>query len=127
MTRNQTVRWSVLATALFVASPLTAQEREPSTGPLPETIAQEAVDLYNSPGTTRLTGETRLAPGAEMVGDVAVIQGPFVVAGTVQGRVLVINGDLRLEAGGHITGSVLVVGGMLRGQQLGQVDGDIRT
>ncbi|MEJ2185257.1 MAG: BamA/TamA family outer membrane protein [Gemmatimonadota bacterium] len=127
MTRHQTIRWGVLATALLAAAPLTAQEREPSTGPLPATVAEEAVALYNAPGTTRLTGETRLAPDAELVGDIAVLQGPFVVAGTVRGRVLVINGDLRLEVGGHITGSVLVVGGALRGLELGRVDGGIRT
>jgi hypothetical protein len=127
MTRHQTVQWGVLAAAILAAAPLTGQEREPSTGPLPATVAQEAVDLYNAPGTTRLTGETWLAPDAELTGDVAVLQGPFVVAGIVRGRVLVINGDLRMEPGGHITGGVLVVGGALRGLQMGRVDGDIRT
>ncbi len=127
MTRHQTVRWSVLAAALFVAAPLPAQEREPSAGQLPATVAEEAVSLYNAPGTTRLTGETRLAPDAELAGDVAVLQGPFVVAGTVRGRVVVINGDLRMEPGGHITGSVLVIGGTFRGLSLGRVDGEIHT
>ncbi|HKJ92652.1 MAG TPA: BamA/TamA family outer membrane protein [Longimicrobiales bacterium] len=125
MSRTQTLRWGALA-ALLAAAPLAAQEREPSGGPLPATVAQEAVELYNAAGTTRLDGESRLAPGSELSGDVAVVQGPFVVAGTVRGRVLVINGDLQLRPGARITGAVLVVGGTVRGLQPGRVDGDVR-
>jgi hypothetical protein len=80
---------------------------------LPRIVAEEIIRFYNDPATTRLVGRTRLPHGNEWRGNVAVRSGPVFVAGRVQGTLVVINGDLRFEAGGEVTGDVIVVGGVV--------------
>ena len=109
----------------MVALPATAQENRPLT----EDAAAEIAAFYNRPSTVRLSGPTRIADGSEVAGDVASIGGPMVVAGTVQGSVVVINGDLRLVPGGRIKGDVVVAGGRIElpegGGPEGVVEGDV--
>ena len=78
---------------------------------LPDSVAERVVAFYNASTTIRLSGESRLAAAGRMTGNVAVLGGPFTVHGTIEGDVIVINGDLQLERGAEITGRVLVVGG----------------
>ncbi len=89
------------------ALPLRAQE----TRTLAPAAADAIAAFYNSPSTIRLSGETRVAAGTALDGDVASVGGPLIVAGAVRGDVLVINGDLRLEPGATVTGRAIVVGG----------------
>jgi hypothetical protein len=72
-------------------------------GQLPRLVAEEVVRFYNAATTSRLVGRTLLPKGNEWRGDVAVRNGPVMVAGRIQGSLLVINGDLLLEPGGEIT------------------------
>ena len=95
----------------LTALPLRAQE----TRTLTPAAASAIAELYNSPTTIRLTGETRVPQGAAVAGDVASVGGPLLVAGEVRGNVLVINGDLRIRPGGSITGRAVVVGGSFDG------------
>src|SRR6266550_4718681 len=78
---------------------------------LPHAVAEDAVRRYNAPTTTRLVGRARLPRGNEWRGDVAVRNGTVVVAGRVDGTLLVINGDAILDTGAVVTGDVIVVGG----------------
>ncbi len=87
--------------------------------------AEEAARLYNAPGTSRLDGDARIAREAEVVGDVAALGGQLVVAGTVRGRVAVINGDLILLPGARVTGDVVVVGGRLRAGETAELGGRV--
>jgi len=80
---------------------------------LPRVVAEEVIRFYNDSATTRLVGRTRLPHGNEWRGNVAVRSGPVFVGGRVQGTLVVINGDLRFEAGGEVTGDVIVVGGIV--------------
>lgn len=107
------VIWALLLS--LPALPATAQEGRPLTGDVAAAIAA----FYNDAGTIRLSGETRVPAGTELTGDVASLGGPMVVAGTVRGDVVVINGDLRLEPGGRVTGGVTLTGGALRGDSTG--------
>src|SRR6266581_9137778 len=93
---------------------------------LPRVVTDEVIRFYNAAGTTRLVGRTRLPRGNEWRGDVAVRNGPVLVAGRVQGSLLVINGDLLLEPGAEITGTVLVVGGTANGVSDATVHGQAR-
>jgi hypothetical protein len=95
----------------LAASPVIAQEPTPLT----EDAAAAIAAFYNAPATTRLGGPTRIAPGTTLEGDAASIGGPLVVAGTVRGDVVVINGDLRVAPGGAIEGAATIVGGRLLG------------
>src|SRR3989442_16010265 len=58
---------------------------------LPHAVAEDAVRRYNAATTTRLVGRSRLPHGNEWRGDVAVRNGTVVVAGRVDGTLLVIN------------------------------------
>jgi len=65
---------------------------------LPHAVAEDAVRRYNAATTTRLVGRSRLPHGNEWRGDVAVRNGVVVVAGRVEGTLLVINGDAILDS-----------------------------
>ncbi len=93
---------------------LTAQQA-PIFAELPDSVAYRVVAFYNAPGTIRLSGETLVAAGTEIAGPVAVVGGPLTLAGRVQGDLVIINGDLRLESGADVSGFTTVVGGTIQG------------
>ena len=92
---------------------------------LPRIVAEEVIRFYNDPATTRLVGRTRLPHGNEWRGNVAARSGPVFLAGRVHGTLVVINGDLRFEAGGEVTGDVIVVGGIVDSTH-GRIGGALR-
>jgi surface antigen Omp85-like protein len=94
---------------------------------LPHAVAEEAVRRYNAATTTRLVGRSRLPHGNEWRGDVAVRNGAVVVAGRVDGTLLVINGDAILDSGAVITGDVIVVGGTVVKSPTATIAGHVRV
>ena len=94
---------------------------------LPHAVAEDAVRRYNAPTTTRLVGRARLPHGNEWRGDVAVRNGTVVVAGRVDGTLLVINGDAILDTGAVVTGDVIVVGGTVARSPTAVVSGELRV
>ena len=112
-------RWTPIL-LLLAAAPAAAQQA-------PELTEQAAADIaafYNRDGTIHVSGETRVAPGTTVDGDVASLGGPLIIAGTVRGDVVVINGDVRIEPGGQVTGSVTIAGGGFSGDRAG-IGGDL--
>src|SRR3989440_8550315 len=91
---------------------------------LPHAVGEDAVRRYNAPTTTRLVGRARLPHGNEWRGDVAVRNGTVVVAGRVDGTLLVINGDAILDTGAVVTGDVIVVGGTVARSPTAVVSGE---
>lgn len=114
------------ALALLAGSPSLRAQELPPLAPLPDSIGQRIVALYNAPMTLRLTGEVRLAAETEVRADVAALGGPVIVAGRIDGDLVVINGDLRLDAGAVVTGDLTVVGGALLGADRAIVGGVVR-
>lgn len=96
--------------ALLAATPLSAQERV-GEADLPRSVADEVIEFFNRPATIRFRGESEVPAGRVIVGDVAVLTGPFSVAGEIQGDLIVVNGDLQVAPGGRITGDVMVIAG----------------
>src|SRR5688572_770641 len=94
---------------------------------LPRVVSDEVIRFYNEPTTTRLVGRTRLPRGNEWRGNVAVRNGPVLVAGRVQGSLVVINGDVTFETGADVTGDVIVVGGSADGSAAARIGGEVRT
>src|SRR5437762_11525955 len=94
---------------------------------LPHAVAEEAVRRYNAATTTRLVGRSRLPRGNEWRGDVAGRNGTIVVAGRVDGTLLVINGDAILDSGAVVTGDVFVVGGTVARSPGATVGGEVRV
>jgi len=102
------VGWVVAA--LTAASPALAQERVDEAD-LPRSVADQVIEFFNRPETIRFRGQAEVPAGRVIQGDVAVLTGPFFVAGEIQGDLIVVNGDLQVAAGGLITGDVMVIGG----------------
>jgi len=93
-----------------IASTIAAQvPTEP--GPLPAEVREAALDFLNLPETFRLLGDATIPAGTIVDGDVGLPGGRLVVRGAVLGRIVVLNGDLLLEAGSRVDGDILVIGG----------------
>jgi len=107
---------------LLLLAPLEARAQD-VVARLPDSVALRVIAFYNSPRTTRLAGESRIAEGARLTGSVAILGGPVSMAGRIEGDLVVINGDLAFESGAAITGSVTVVGGSLSGAQFATIGG----
>src|SRR5207253_5215409 len=94
---------------------------------LPHAVGEDAVRRYNAPTTTRLVGRARLPTGNEWRGDVAVRNGAIVMAGRIDGTLLVINGDAILDSGAVVTGDVIVVGGTVARRATTTVGGEVHV
>lgn len=114
---------TLLATLMIVAlTPAGAQQRARAASTL-----WGAVGIYNASGTSRITGPLDVAPGREITGDVAVLNGPVVVSGTITGTLVAINADVRLKSGARIGSDVLIVGGILTRDDSVSIGGEVRT
>jgi hypothetical protein len=112
---------TLLAT-LLLWRPASAQDPVPFPV-LPDSIVERVLALYNDPGATRLSGDALIARGSTIHGDVAALRGRIVVAGRIEGNLVVINGDLTFEPDASVTGDVLVVGGELTGGDVATISG----
>jgi hypothetical protein len=106
-----------------------AQQRDtvPDRNALPRDVAQEAVTLFNATVTLRATDRLVIDSARTVAGDIAVLNGPVVIAGHVTGRVLAINADVLLSRGARIDGDLLVVGGEVDGADRASIGGEIRV
>jgi hypothetical protein len=95
-------------------------------GRLSSTVSS-AVTIYNASATMRVSGALEVTGARIITGDVAVLNGPVVVAGEVTGSVVAINADVRLLSGARIGGQLLVVGGTLDRADSVSVLGEVRV
>jgi hypothetical protein len=89
-------------------------------------VARWAVDRFNAPATIRGYGPFVVDTGEVLRGDVAVVDGPVTVWGTIRGDLVAINADLRLEAGSVVEGDVVVLGGVVDEHPDARVTGTLR-
>jgi len=94
---------------------------------LPHAVAEDAIRRYNAPTTTRLVGRSRLPRGNEWRGDVAVRNGAVLVAGRVEGTLLVVNGDAVLDSGAVVSGDLIVIGGTVVRSPTAAVGGEVHV
>lgn len=120
------------ALALAAVLPVAAQEparRLPPEAPvradLPPAVAERVTTFFNDPAVLQFSGRTRVPAGTTLRGDVAVLGGPLVLAGRIEGRVVVVNGDVSLLPGGAVTGGITVVGGVVTGADAASVGGEM--
>ena len=118
------MKQSILVVALMVAvvTPVAAQQR-PRAG----STLMGAVGTYNASGTSRISGPLDVAAGREIPGDVAVLNGPVVISGTITGTLVAINADVRLRSGARIGHDVMIVGGVLTRDDSVSIGGEVRT
>ncbi|HEX6642726.1 MAG TPA: hypothetical protein VF215_16525, partial [Thermoanaerobaculia bacterium] len=117
------IRRLVLIAAAACALPAAAQAQ--TYVDLTDDAAAGLVALYNAETTSRFAGEALVARGSELRGDVAILNGPLVVEGTLVGRVLVVNGTALLMPGARIEGDLIVVGGDIEGADAATVEGQL--
>ena len=120
-----------VALAMAASAPALAMSQQRDTvltsNVLPTDVAREAVALFNATTTLRVTDQLDIVAGRTIAGDVAVLNGPVIVAGHVTGRVLAINADVLLQKGARIDGDLLVVGGEVEGRMDGMVGGEVHV
>lgn len=92
---------------------------------LPPDAARRATEFFNDPRTLHLGGDARVPAQSTITGNVVVLDGDLVVAGRVDGDVVVINGTASLLDGATVTGAVTVVGGTVRRAQHARVGGEM--
>ena len=121
------IRWAILLALLpleflFNASGAAAQKREVYESDLPSDVEDWVVEYVNDPKTIRFTGPLpfwsnfQIDTGKVTTGNIAVLRASISIAGTVEGNLVVVNGDLHFEHGGKVTGNVTVVGGRVEGK-----------
>lgn len=115
----------LLAGFVGMPAPTRGQEIPVERPDLPAEVAQAVVAFHNDSSTVRFTGRTGVPRGTAITGNVSALGGPFFVAGLIDGNLLVINADLRLEPAARITGDVTVVGGRVLGVEAGMVSGTV--
>jgi hypothetical protein len=104
--------------ALLLAGPTSLLAQVPATEtPLTPEAATSIVAFYNHSETIRLNGDSRVAAGSELGGNVALLEGTLELAGRVRGNLVVINGDVVIESGARVDGTLTVVGGGFRGSE----------
>ncbi|HEX6588984.1 MAG TPA: BamA/TamA family outer membrane protein [Longimicrobiales bacterium] len=91
---------------------------------LTDEAALAITQLHNAPTTNRFEGTAVVAAGSELRGNVAIIDGPLVLEGTIVGSVLVVNGSVLLGPAARVTGDVIVVGGDIEGADQARIDGE---
>ncbi len=122
---------TLAAALVLAAAPLVARAQQRDTvlarDQLPVDVAREVVALFNATTTLRATDQLEIVAGREVAGDVAVLNGPVIIAGHVKGRVLAINADVLLREGARVDGDLLVVGGEVEGAELAKIGGELRV
>jgi len=101
----------VAAVALTAMGPVGVRAQVVSRAELTTADASDAEARYNAAATIRVEGDFAIPTGTQLRGDLAVLGGSVRVDGELDGRLLVINGDLVVGGGGRITGTVTVIGG----------------
>lgn len=121
---------TLLGTAALTLSggtPLAAQQIPPPTQlGLPLEIRREVAERWNAANAVRASGRLEIPVARDVPGNVAVTQGPLVLAGHVEGSVTAINADVMLGRSAQIDGDLLVVGGTVTGRDVATVSGRIR-
>jgi len=115
----------VLAATFASWGELAAQERLLAGDPLPREVAEGVADYLNDPDVIRFNGRASLPAGASIVGNVGVLDGSILVAGRIDGDLIVIGGNFDLVPGGSVTGDVLLIGGRFSGDE-GGIQGMLR-
>jgi hypothetical protein len=125
------VRRTLLAFGLLLPGALGAQTAAP-VAPDRRTTTLELERLAKGEGITGLpspdsvTQGPRSIPAGTTVRGPVVARGPIDVAGTVEGPVISLAGDVVVRRGGVITGDAIAVGGRILADS-GRVEGEMRS
>ena len=118
----------IVAAAGALAPGAAAQQPDTvAANELPRDVAREVTALYNATTALRAAEQVEIPADSVVRGDVAVLDGPVIVAGRITGRLLAINADVLLRKGARIDGDLLVVGGEVEGSEGASIGGELRV
>jgi cytoskeletal protein CcmA (bactofilin family) len=89
-------------------------------------IQQWVVDVFNAPGTLRTFGALTVDGAQRLDGDVAVLDGPVTIFGTITGDLVAINADVTIADGAVVERDIVVLGGLLNVAEGARVEGSTR-
>lgn len=115
---------TITALLAALAVPVVAQEQEIRNANLPGELEYRLLRMYDG-DARRIEGPATVDRLQVVNGDVAVVGGPFRVAGRIMGDLAMVGGDVIIEPGGSVTGDVTVVGGEVRLTDNAEVRGTI--
>lgn len=69
--------------------------------------------------------DTVVSSSGSVTGDLLVLEAQVRIAGSVDGDIYVVDGDLFLRPGAHVTGDIVVLSGGYHGSGLATVDGEV--
>jgi hypothetical protein len=122
------MRRTLLALMLAAAPAVAGAQDAPAAAhlALPLDIQRTVIDRWNGTNALRATSRLDIGVGHDVLGNVAVTDGPLTIGGHVTGGVTTINSDVILLPTARIDGELLVVGGEVDGRNVARVDGGIR-
>ncbi|HEX8943157.1 MAG TPA: hypothetical protein VF785_08480 [Gemmatimonadaceae bacterium] len=93
---------------------------------LPRDVRREVVERWSAPAAARARDRLEIDESRDVPGDVAVLNGPLIIAGHVRGNVLAVNSDVLIRRTARIDGDLLIVGGEIEGRNAAQINGSTR-
>ncbi len=93
---------------------------------LPRDVRREVIARWNGPVAARASDRLEIEEARDVPGDVAVLNGPLIIAGHVRGNVLAVNSDVLLRRTARIDGDLLIVGGEIEGRNTASIGGSTR-
>lgn len=88
-------------------------------------LANDAADIYNVRNAIVENGDYTLAEGESENRDVKVLNGDAFIHGTLDGSIIVVNGDAYVRSGAKVTGDVVVVNGKAHVSNDAEVEGNV--
>ncbi len=71
------------------------------------------------------TRDTVVASDGQVAGDLLVLEAQVRLAGSVDGDIYVVDGDILLRPGAHVSGDIVVLGGGYLGSGMATIDGEV--
>jgi hypothetical protein len=128
MKKNWLLILFVLSCALYNLSILQAQQNSDGSRDFDSiNYLEELKQKYLSDSKSLLiyTGRHELRPGKEVNADVLLLNGDLVIAGTLNGKAVVANGNIILKRDGHITRDAVAINGKVVFSNAAQLAGNI--
>jgi hypothetical protein len=116
-------RFLSLIFLLTATSHAVAQERTLARAGLPRSVEERLTAIVENAATRKITGEATINERHE--GDVVVYTGPLTLNGSINGELIVVDGNVDFKQGSAVTGDVTIVGGDATGLENANIGGTL--
>jgi hypothetical protein len=114
-----------LSSALLLTTITFAQAQEVSIARarLPHAVEARLLAIEDAATTRKITGAATISE--PHTGDVVVYTGPLVLAATISGELIVVDGNVEFSEGSVVTGDVTLIGGEAIGLEQAEIGGTV--